>query len=109
MAKIHVRTPYRCQCDQCQLHPRGMIHKQHQRLNRLVSIFNERDRRLFVGFLASEESYDGIRGVARISGLSRNTVRRGAYELDNPEKTIDSRTRHSGGGRKPVEKKLPES
>jgi hypothetical protein len=45
--------------------------------------------------------------VAEITGLSRNTVRRGQHEIQEPAPALTGRIRQPGGGRKPIEKKIP--
>jgi hypothetical protein len=47
--------------------------------------------------------------VARITGLSPHTIRRGRRELQTATPTPRGRIRRPGAGRKPVEKKLPRS
>jgi hypothetical protein len=47
--------------------------------------------------------------VARITGFSPHTVRRGQRELPQATPTPRGRIRRPGAGRKPVEKKVPGS
>jgi hypothetical protein len=71
----------------------------------LVATFDEKSRRLFVAFLAREQGRGGIAQLARITGLSRNTIRRGQWDLLRPSPGLENRIRHKGGGRKRLEKK----
>ncbi len=65
----------------------------------LFSIYNERDRRLFAGFLAKTIGFGGVQKAARLTGLDEKTVRKGAEELNERETCLGSRIRHEGGGR----------
>jgi len=65
----------------------------------LFSIYNERDRRLFAGFLAKAVGFRGIQKVARMTSLNEKTVRKGVMELNEREKCLGSRIRREGGGR----------
>ncbi|MHA1147980.1 MAG: ISAzo13 family transposase [Promethearchaeota archaeon] len=65
----------------------------------LFSIYNERDRRLFAGFLARALGLGGVKKTAELTCLDEKTVRRGAKEPDERDKCFDSRIRRKGGGR----------
>ena len=95
------RAVHRCACPSCQHGERGTLARAHRDINRVLATLNERQRRLFVGFLARDQGYGGIHNLARITGLSRNTVRRGMRDIGRWRPT--SRIRRRGGGRKPVE------
>jgi hypothetical protein len=82
------------------------VAEEHRALNDLIATLDERSRRLVVGFLAKQSGRGGIVRLAQITGLSRDTIRRGRSELMNPITLSGSRIRHSGGGRKRVEKKI---
>ncbi len=64
---------------------------------------NERQRRLFLGWLARRHGRGGITKVASLAQVSMNTVKAGMEQLnareDPPE---DGRIRKPGGGRKPI-------
>lgn len=62
-------------------------------------VLNERNRRLFAGFLARTNKFGGIQKTARLTGLDVKTVRKGAMELSEREEYQDSRIRREGGGR----------
>jgi len=97
------RTPRRCPCRSCQQHPRGSTARIHRDINRFLIMLNERQRRLFLGFVARCQGRGAIRCLSRITGLSRNTIRRGAREVGRRTWTASDRIRRPGGGRKPVE------
>jgi hypothetical protein len=98
------KFPHHCPCPNCRRHPRGAIARAHRDINRLLAVLDERGRRLVVGFLARQQGRGAIRRLARITGLSRNTIRRGMRQRDFLH-GAPGRIRHKGGGRKPVEKK----
>ena len=50
----------------------------------------------------------GIAAVARASGISENTLRKGIREIDAGERLQDGRVRRRGGGRKPIGESDPE-
>jgi len=99
-------SPHLCTCPVCQLHPRGRLARAHRDLNRLLATLDERGRRMVAGFLAGEEGPGAIRRFARITGLSRNTIRRGMRDRGRPLlASAAGRIRQKGGGRKLTEKK----
>lgn len=99
------RRPHRCGCPPCQAHPRGATAHAHRDINRLLATLDERCRRLFVAFLARAQGRGAIRRLARVTGLSRNTIRRGLREWQQPALIPRHRIRCPGGGPQPVEKK----
>jgi hypothetical protein len=94
-----------CCCPDCQHLPHGRIAEEHRLINQLVATFDEKSRRLYVAFLARQQGRGGAARLARIIGLSRNTIRRGQRELLQPSPDSDGRIRHKGGGRKRLEMK----
>jgi len=66
----------------------------------LSNTYNERDRRLFAGFLATTMGYGSIQKAAKLTGLDVKTVQRGRNELRERELLLESRIRHHGGGRR---------
>src|SRR5258708_6590101 len=96
-----LRRPHRCGCSDCLLHPRGATARAHRDINRLLATLDERRRRLFVGFLAREQGRGAIRRLARVTGLSRNTIRRGLREWRRPTLIPGKRLRRPGGGPQP--------
>jgi hypothetical protein len=102
MAKVR---PHRCSCADCVLHPRGTVARSHHEVNRLLDKLDERSRRMVIGFLACQQGRGAIRRLARITGTSRNTIRRGIRESGRRVPLAPGRVRKAGGGRKPVEEK----
>jgi hypothetical protein len=96
-----------CPCPECQRQPTSKRAEQHRTINRLLATLDERSRRLVVGLLAQQFGRGGIVRLAQITGLSRDTIRRGQRELAQPNPHLGSRVRRRGGGRKRVEKKMP--
>lgn len=101
-----VKTPHRCQCAQCVEYPTGPIAELHRQINQLVVLLNEKDRRQVVGLLARQQGQGGVTAMARITGLSRNTIARGQSEIAGND--FSDRVRAKGGGRLLTEKKHPE-
>lgn len=107
------RNVHSCQCPDCREHPRGRVAARHRAINRLLSISNERLRRLLAGFLADQCGWGGISQLARITGLDRATVARGRCELREAAASgthqpgLRIRIRRSGGGRKRAEMQYP--
>jgi DNA-binding phage protein len=71
----------------------------------VLAILDERQRRLFAGLLARGRGHGGVVEIARITGLSRTTIRRGLLELRTVAAISDRRLRCPGGGRPRAEKK----
>ncbi len=71
-----------------------------------VSLLDEKQRRLYAGLESLKLGYGGDRKVAEFLGLDPHTVARGREQL-LAEEFERERTRKSGAGRKPVEKKRP--
>ena len=65
----------------------------------LSRIYNERDRRLFAGFLSKGFGRGGVRKAARLTGLDVKTVRKGKRELKARSVPENGRIRREGGGR----------
>ena len=108
MADRELRRPsYQCPCEACRQYPKGATALNHQAINRVMALLDERQRRLFAGLFAWRRGHGGILTVAQITGLSRNTVRRGINELRNGVAPTSERIRRVGGGRKCLEKKIP--
>jgi len=106
MVDLDVRGPiYQCCCLACHNHPKGGVAADHQAINRVLALLDERQRRLFAGLLAMRRGHGGIVAVAEITGLSRTTIRRGIAELRRGVGASARRIRKPGGGRKLVEKK----
>jgi predicted ArsR family transcriptional regulator len=63
---------------------------------------NEKNRRRFAGLLALEHGRGGIQAMAAITGLSRNTIRRGCEEVRRTDRLPT--VRQAGAGRPAIEK-----
>jgi hypothetical protein len=100
-----LRSIHRCKCGECRRSPLGELAEEHQAINRVMASLNEKSRRLFAGVLAIQHGRGGIERVVEITGLSRNTVRRGQRELQDGDGGLAGRVRRSGGGRQCLEKK----
>ena len=76
-------------------------------------VLDERQRRWFYGFLASEIGYGGAAAVARSLGVSPITVKAGLQEVagsgERPDikKLPKGRIRRAGGGRKRADQSQP--
>ena len=100
---------HECICGTCQQHPYSAIAKEHRAINRLLAGLDEKNRRRFVGLLTLQWGRGSIQLLHEITGFSRVTVRRGRAEVQRLDRKAVGRVRRSGGGRKAVEKKSPES
>jgi Fic family protein len=74
------------------------------RIAMMLPQLNEMKKRLFLASEAIAYGHGGIAEVIRITGVSRNTVKRGINELKR-RVIFDGRVRKSGGGRNFVENK----
>ena len=92
-----------CQCAKCIESPSAATAQLHQQINQLAAMLNEKDRRQFVGLLARQLGRGGVTIMAEVTGLNRNTIRRGQREIAGRDFT--DRVRVKGGGRPLVEKK----
>jgi len=71
-----------------------------------MSRLDEQQRRWYAAIEAKKLGHGGSTLVAKITGLSVETIRRGRYELEDEliDRPVD-RVRKPGGGRKAIEKK----
>lgn len=97
---------HQCECAICQQsesHPDQTVHQQ---MNLLLSRLDEQQRRWYAAIEAQKLGHGGATLVAKITGLSVETIRRGRTELEEglTERPVD-RVRQVGGGRKRIEKK----
>lgn len=109
MAEESNHASHCCGCPICREQPDGDLARQHRDINRLAAALDEKGRRLLAGFLAQQHGRGGITALAAITGLSRNTIRRGLRELRRPDAEFTGRIRRPGGGRPRVEKKARRS
>jgi hypothetical protein len=70
------------------------------------SLLDEQQRRLYAGLESLKVGRGGDRQLAHFLDLDPHTVARGRQQLLAQDVEVD-RTRRTGGGRKPVEKKRP--
>ena len=99
---------HRCQCPTCWQQPDSPTAEAHRAINWFLASADERSRRLLAGSLALQHGRGGLALAARVTGLSPHTIRRGRHELAEAP-LPGGRVRRPGGGRKPVEKKVPRS
>jgi len=78
-----------------------------QRIQMMLPQLNEMQKRLFLASEAIAYGRGGIAKVVHITGVSRNTIKRGIDEL-NSGIIFDGKIRNSGGGPKYVEEKHPD-
>jgi transposase len=78
-----------------------------ERFRALAPELNERARRFWAASEARVLGRGGVAAVARASGISENTIRKGIREIDSGERLEDGRVRRRGGGRKPVAENDP--
>jgi len=78
-----------------------------ERIRMMLPQLNEIQRRLFLASEAISYGRGGIAKVIQITGVSRNTIKRGINEL-NSGLIFNGKIRNSGGGPKCVEEKHPD-
>lgn len=99
------RPVYHCPCLVCRTQPQSSLAGEHAAINQVLASVGEKARRQCAGLLALQHGRGGITHVAEITGLSRNTIRRGQRDIQHPAAAPGS-IRHPGGGRKRIEKKI---
>jgi len=77
------------------------------RLQALMPVLNEKQRRLAAAAEAKAAGHGGIAAAARASGIGVLAVRRGLKELAGPDPLAAGRVRRPGGGRKPITETQP--
>jgi len=101
---------YVCQCRVCQdeqTHPDKLIHR---RTNLLLSRMDEQQRRWYVALESMKIGHGGDTLLHQMTGMNVETIRRGREELENDlQDRPRDRVRLEGGGRPPVEEKIPPS
>jgi transposase len=78
-----------------------------ERFRALAGELDERRRRLWAAAEARSCGRGGIAAVARATGISEATIRKGLRELDAGERLEPGRVRRPGGGRKRLVEKDP--
>jgi hypothetical protein len=91
-----------CECATCQQHPFSKVAKDHKAINQVLVGLDERNKRRFIGLLASQQG--NISLLSQVTGLSRNTIYRGQSEVEPASQNPVLGVRRPGGGRIPVEK-----
>jgi hypothetical protein len=82
----------------------------HHTINLVLSRLSEPQRRWYVATLAQGPHAMGLRHLTRITGLDRNTIRRGCRELaDGLADLPPARQRRAGAGHPAAEKKTRNS
>jgi hypothetical protein len=104
-ANLHV-----CECPACREPGERPEKRLHRRMNLLLSRLDEQQRRWYVALESTKAGYGGDALLSQITGMNVETIRRGRRELetDFADRPAD-RVRLEGGGRPPVEKKIPPS
>lgn len=99
-------TIHQCECAICQQSESHPDQRVHQQMNLLLSRLDEQQRRWYAAIEAQKLGHGGATLLAKITGLSVETIRRGRTELEDglSQRPVD-RVRQVGGGRKTVEKK----
>ena len=105
MAEPKSREAYQCRCPECSEHPASETAKLHSSINHVTATLDEKNRRRFVGLLAMQNGYGGVRYYVMVTGLSHTTILRGQREIQQADAALDGRIRSMGGGRKRAEKK----
>ena len=76
------RTVNQCRCRECLKQLKGETAKLHGSINHLMGTLDEKHRRQLAGVLASQCGHGGIKYVAVVTGLNRNTISRGKEEIE---------------------------
>jgi hypothetical protein len=97
---------HQCECDICQQSEFHSDQALHQQMNLFMSRLDEQQRRWYAAIEAKKVGHGGATLLAKVTGLSVETIRRGRYEMDNGlEERPNDRVRKAGGGRQAIEKK----
>jgi hypothetical protein len=74
-----------------------------RRMKQMASSLSERDRRAYAAAEAYKIGRGGVRAIARLFGMSTETIKRGKDDLDSPGRLpAPGRQRHAGAGRKGI-------
>jgi len=100
-------TIHQCQCRTCQDGSDLAIMEYHHTINLILSRLTEPQRRWYVATLAQGPHALSLHHLTRITGMDRQTIRRGRQELaDGFADLPPQRQRRAGGGQKAAEKKI---
>ena len=108
MADPMCRKVYVCRCKSCRREPQEEVAQKHRAINLVIAALDELGRRLFAGLLAGREGHGSVVSLAKITGMSRTTIRRGWLEIQNAVPELRGRIRRPGAGRKRAEKNILE-
>ena len=78
------------------------------RINSVLPMLDERQRRLYLAKEAQGIGFGGISAVSELTGTSRTTITTGIKEVESLDTLESNRIRKAGGGRKAVEYHFPE-
>jgi hypothetical protein len=79
-------------------------------MNLLMGRLDEQQRRWYAALESMKIGHGGDTRLSQITGLNVETIRRGREELEDDLKARPpDRVRREGGGRPPLEKKIPPS
>jgi hypothetical protein len=78
-----------------------------ERYGLMKGVLNERSRRRWAAAEARSHGRGGVAAVARATGISESTVRRGLMELNTAEELEVERVRRSGAGRPGISEREP--
>jgi predicted ArsR family transcriptional regulator len=78
-----------------------------ERYGLMQGLLNERSRRRWAAAEARSHGRGGMAAVARATGISEGTVRRGLLELDAGEELAPERVRRAGAGRPRISDREP--
>lgn len=108
MARVAEYPPvHQCECAVCQAGQNVQIQTHHAQLNLFMSRLSEPQRRWYVGLLSQEPDGASDSELARMTGLDRNTIRRGRQELEAGLCALPpNRQRQPRGGRMAAQKKM---
>jgi hypothetical protein len=99
-----------CQCPHCRQAAPHPDRERHRQMNLFLSRLDEAQRRWYVALEADRLGPGGDRRLAEITGLDEQTIRRGRQDLAAGLADVPvDRVRRPGGGRPPIEKKIPRS
>lgn len=107
MTPVAIRV---CQCPSCRQAVPHPDQERHRQMNLFLSRLDEAQRRWYVALEADRLGPGGDRRLAEITGLDEQTIRRGREDLATGLADVPvDRVRRPGGGRLPIEKKIPRS
>ena len=76
-----------CQCEECKQNPDGPTYKKRRQLNYLMSILDEKQRRILATYEAEQLGLGGDTKIKMITGLDYKTIQKGKNELYEEQNT----------------------